>query len=110
MCFRTWSWLDPANLGSLAIDGVSANGTSSSPGFSVTATEATEGEEVLFTITLDEPQAVSVAYDFRTEAGTAIDGEDYVGIYVGINGRAIFPVSVTERKRRVNILDDGVLG
>lgn len=102
------SWLDPISLGSLAIDGIPVNDTSQGPGFSVTATDALEGqdENVLFTITLDEPQPVSVGYDFITEGGTAVDGEDYLSL----SGRAIFPAGVTVRKRRVSIIDDGVSG
>lgn len=75
-------------------------------GFSLTATEAIEGKDstVLFTITLDEPNDEDVTYEFRTEAGTAIDGEDYVGR----SGRAFFPAGVTVRERRVSVIDGGI--
>lgn len=81
-------------------------GSPTSPGFTVTAVDAVEGIDthILFTITLDGPQPVLAGYDFRTEAGSAIDGEDYVGRV----GRILFPAGETVRERRVTVLDDNV--
>ena len=74
-------------------------------GFSVSAVDAVEGEDpyVLFTITFDDPQPTTVGYDFRTEAGTATDGEDYIGRTC----RVLFPAGETVRERRVTVIDDG---
>ena len=96
-----------ADVGAIEVPSITSPPPPNSPGFTVTALDAVEGQApnvVLFTITLDSPLPVATGYDFNTVAGTAIDGEDYVGRV----GRAIFPAGVTVRERRVTVLNDGV--
>ena len=78
----------------------------SDPGFTVTAVDAVEGVDinVLFTISLNEPQSTETVLAFNTVAGTATDGEDYNGRV----GRVTFPAGVTVQQRRVRVLEDGV--
>ncbi len=68
-------------------------------------TAIVEGNQMVFTITLNvAPNGWAVRYEYTTQDGTAVDGNDYKGD----SGKVTFNSGVKEQKVYVDTVDDNI--
>jgi len=101
---RLSDWLDPANTGSLVIDGKDYNGVAISIS-DASVSEGDSGGQILeYTVSLSEVSNSVITLSYSTQNGSASAGSDYVAMSGGLN----FPAGVTIQTVLVTVNGDAI--